>query len=160
LKGLLYEEWVPAGRLVKALTVFSFSLILCVMLMVTSSNVATRDPSPIFALGAVLAFLSFLFWNYRGIRIEVNSERLMVHYGLFNRKRIPMVDIVSCEPDEAPFRRYGGVGVRYGIDGSWAYTTSLGEAVRVTLRRGRPFVFSSNSPMEICSVIDQVKSVQ
>jgi len=100
-----------------------------------------------------------VFWNYRGIRIKVNAKNLLIYYGFFNRKRIPIVDIVSCEPTKASFGRYGGIGVRYGTDGSWAYTTSFGDAVKIILRKGKPFVFSSNNPEKICSIVSQMKSV-
>jgi len=89
----------------------------------------------------------------------VNNRDLIIDYGFFNHTRIPIVDVVSCKPTKASFGRYGGVGVRYGVDGSWAYTTSLGDAVKIVPRKGRPFVFSSNNPEEICGTIDQMKSV-
>ena len=159
MKNLVYVEWVPAGTLIKAL-VGSFSLlILCTLLITVAFDVAFQHPFLIVFLASPLAFVLFVFWNYRGIRIKVNSKELLVYYGFFNRKRILIADIVSCEPTKASFRRYGGIGIRYGTDGSWAYTTSLGDAVKVILRRGKPLVFSSNNPEEICSVIDKMKSM-
>jgi len=107
---------------------------------------------------SVLAFLALLFWNYKGIKILLNTEELLINYGVLNRKSITLEDIVSCEPTKASFRRYGGVGVRLGIDGSWAYTTSLGDAVKIILRKGKPFVFSSNNPGKICSIINQMRA--
>jgi len=89
----------------------------------------------------------------------MTTENLLIYYGFFNHKRIPIGDIVSCEPTKASFGRYGGIGVRYGIDGSWAYTTSFGNAVKIILRRGRPFVFSSNNPEKICNIISHTKNV-
>ncbi|MDH5495762.1 MAG: PH domain-containing protein [Candidatus Bathyarchaeota archaeon] len=104
-------------------------------------------------------FVLLGLWNYRGIRIKVTTESLLIYYGFFNRKQILIEDIVSCEPTKAPFRRYYGIGVRYGTDGSWAYTTSLGDAVKIILRKGKPFGFSSNNPEKICSTISQMKNV-
>jgi hypothetical protein len=43
--------------------------------------------------------------------------------------------------------------VRYGSDGSVAYTTSFGDAVEVAPKAGRVFVFSSKKPYEVCEVI-------
>ena len=159
MKDIVYVEWVPAGTLMKAL-VGSFSLLIsCILLVTIAVGFAVQHPFFIVVLASLLAFVLFVFWNYRGIRIKVNPKELLTYYGFFNRKRILIVDVVSCEPTKASFGRYGGVGVRYGTDGSWAYTTSLGDAVQIILRRGKPFVFSSNNPEKICSIINQMKSV-
>jgi hypothetical protein len=159
MKDIVYVEWVPAGTLMKAL-VGSFSLLIsCILLITIAVGFAIRHPFLIVVLASPLAFVLFVFWNYRGIRIKVTVKNLLIYYGFFNRKHIPIVDIVSCEPTKASFGRYGGVGVRYGTDGSWAYTTSLGDAVQIILRKGKPFVFSSNNPEKIRSIINQMKSV-
>jgi len=41
----------------------------------------------------------------------VTNKKLHINYGFFNRKGIPIVDAVSCEPIKASLRRYGGVGI-------------------------------------------------
>ena len=46
-----------------------------------------------------------------------------------------------------------GCCVRYGSDGSVAYTTSFGDAVEVAPKTGRMFVFSSKKPNQVCEVI-------
>lgn len=152
-----YAEWVPAGRLVKSLVAFISSVFVIIALIVTAFA-SPLAPLLIALLGSVVAFSLALFWNYRGIEIKVSGRKLRVHYGLFNRKNVALADIISCGPTRASFRKYGGVGVRWGVDGSWAYTTSLANAVRINLRKGRPFVFSSNSPEKICSVIRESRS--
>jgi len=159
LKNVVYEEWVATGTLVKALVGFFSLLSLCILLITIAVGVAIQHPFLIVVLASPLAFVLFVFWNYRGIRIKMTTENLLIYYGFFNHKRIPIGDIVSCEPTKASFGRYGGIGVRYGIDGSWAYTTSFGNAVKIILRRGRPFVFSSNNPEKICNIISHTKNV-
>ena len=159
MKDIVYVEWVPAGTLVKAL-VGSFSLlILCIQLITIAVGVAFQHPFLIVVLASLLAFVLLVFWNYRGLQIQVTNKELLTNYGFFNRKRILIGDIVSCEPTKASFGRYGGIGVRYGTDRSWAYTTSFGNAVEIVLPKGKPFVFSSNNPEEICSIINQMKSM-
>jgi hypothetical protein len=75
-------------------------------------------------------------------------------YGLFNCKSFLLKDLVSCKKTKASFGRYWGVGVRYGSDGSVAYTTSFGDAVEVVApKTGRVFVFSSKKPDEACEII-------
>jgi len=158
MKDVVYVEWVPAGTLMKALLGFSSLLIMCILLITITVGFAIQHPFFIVVLASPLVFVLLVFWNYRGIRIKVNAKNLLIYYGFFNRKRIPIVDIVSCEPTKASFGRYGGIGVRYGTDGSWAYTTSFGDAVKLILRKGKPFVFSSNNPEKICNIINQMKN--
>jgi hypothetical protein len=158
MKNVVYVEWVPAGTLIKALVGFFSLLSLCILLITIAVGFAIRHPFLIVVLASPLTFVLFLFWNYRGIRIKVTAKKLLIYYGFFNRKHIPIIDIVSCEPTKASFGRYGGIGVRYGTDGSWAYTTSLGDAVKIILRKGKPFVFSSTNPEKICNIINQMRA--
>ena len=153
----VYVEWVPAGTLIKALVGFFSLLILCILLIIIAVGFAIQYPFLIVVLASPLVFVLLVFWNYRGIRIRVTTENLLIYYGLFNRKCILIADIVACEPTEASFGRYGGIGVRYGTDGSWAYTASFGDAVKIIRRKGRSFVFSSNKPEKLCSIINQIK---
>lgn len=159
MKNVGYVEWVPAGILMKALVGFFSLLSLCILVVTIVVGLAIQQPFLIVVLASPLVFVLFVFWNYRGIGIEVTAEALLVYYGLFNRRRIPIGEIVSCEPTKASFGRYGGIGVRYGTDRSWAYTTSFGNAVQVIPRKGKPFIFSSNAPEKICDIINQTKKV-
>jgi hypothetical protein len=159
MENLVYEEWVAVGTLMKALIGLFSLLITCILLTTIVVGVAIQHPFLIIALSSVVAFVLFLFWNYKGIKIQVGNKKLVVNYGIFNRKSILLEDIVSCETIKASFKRYGGIGVRYGIDGSWAYTTSFGNAVKIIPRKGRPFAFSSNNPQQICGIISQTKNV-
>lgn len=157
MKDVVFSEEVSAGSFVKALVASVSLVILCVLSITIITGAAFQNPFWVVIAGVAIAFLLLLFWNYRGIRIQLSKEELQVNYGVINRKSIPLVDIVSCETVKASFWRYGGVGVRLGIDGSWAYTTSFGDAVRITRKKGRPFVFSSNNPQKICKIISQMK---
>ena len=56
---------------------------------------------------------------------------------------------------KADFRTYGGVGIRFGTDGSRAYNTDFGEAVKLTLHHCRAFVFSTKNPQKICNLINE-----
>ena len=69
-----YTEWVPAGALVKGLFVMVSSIIVFVTFAVFlfSEAMVVED---IFGVGfawVVLAFLLFVFWNYRGLRIQIS----------------------------------------------------------------------------------------
>ena len=156
MKDAVYQEWVPTGAFVKAtkLIVASSFVFLLLMLAIFLRPMKTEAVIGFGVSIITLMFILILFLNFRGIKIKVSSERLTVDYGLFNHKSIRLDEIVTCKMVKASFRRFGGVGVRYGLDGSWAYTTSFGNAVEIIPKKGRTFVFSSNNPQEICQLIN------
>ncbi|MGB9622432.1 MAG: hypothetical protein ACPL07_01175 [Candidatus Bathyarchaeia archaeon] len=157
MESVRYSEWVPAGALVKGLTALVAAIIIVFtsFLILLSGEASAEDFQGLLFSWGALAFILFVSWNYRGIRIQITNSRLNVDYGLFNRRSFLLEDIVSCSRIKACFGRYLGVGVRLGFDGSLAYTTSFGEAVMVVPRKGRRFVFSSNSPDQVCSIIGE-----
>jgi hypothetical protein len=153
-----YSEWVPAGRFVKTILGLVSLLFLLVLAISTWVGFSVQNPSFVVIIAVPLVFVLILYGNYRGVRIRITSSELIVRYGFLNSKRIYMSNIVSYEPTTANFGKYLGVGIRYGTDQSLAYTTSFGNAVKIALKKGRPFVFSSHNPKEICNIIDQVKT--
>jgi hypothetical protein len=101
------------------------------------------------------ALLILVYLVFMRLDISIDPERIEVRFGII-RKTIPIEEIVSCEPTHANFKVYGGVGIRYGIDGSKAFTTSFGDAVKIRKRRGRSFVFSTNRPFEVLEHINRL----
>lgn len=151
----VYREWVPAGVLNKVLmTIFSVIVVFGTLFMVLLVDLSVEDLYGFIVAWGVLAVVLFLFWNYRGLEIKINRDQLSINYGIFNKKSIKLKEIISCQITKASFGRYGGSGVRYGFDGSTAYTTSFGNAVEIVPREGRTFVFSSKSPEKICEIIN------
>ncbi len=152
---IVYAEWVPAGKFVKAVILFAFLLILSLGIIIP-----VIIPEEFWFIGiifGVVSILIFLFyWNYRGLKINLTSNQLEVSYGIFNHKRIPLNKITSCDITKAHFRTYGGIGIRFGLDGSWAYNTDFGEAVKLTFQSGRPFLFSTRNPQKICDLIHEL----
>jgi hypothetical protein len=153
-----YSEWVPTGALVKSLFVgFSAYIVVFTLAIYLLVEISIEEFYGLAFGWIILAFLLFLFWNYRGIKIQISNNELSVVYGLFNRKTFLLNDIVSCKKTKVSFGRYWGVGVRYGSDGSVAYTTSFGDAVEVSPKTGRVFVFSSKQPDQVCETIQNFK---
>jgi hypothetical protein len=154
-----YTEWVPTGLIVKSL----FTMIVLIVVLVTFAVFIFSKASLIenilsVSIGWVaLAILLLVLYNYRGIQIRISNQHLLVEYGRFDKKSILLNEIVSCKQTKA-FRRYLGIGVRIGLDGSLAYTTSFSTAVEVTPKVGRVFVFSTNAPKQICEIINQRKN--
>ena len=152
---VLYREWISAGKFVKVLVLFVVLFILSFSIIIT----AFIPKELIFIgiiLGAVSIFILLVYWNYRGLKITLTKNQLDVEYGIFNHKKIPIKKISRCEITKAHFRKYGGVGIRFGVDGSIAYNTDFGEAVKLTFQSGRPFVFSTRNSQEICNLIDKL----
>jgi hypothetical protein len=158
MKDILYSEWVPAGRFVKTIVGLVSLVALLVLVISIWVSLSIQNPSFAAVIALPLTFLLVLYGNYRGIQIIITSNELTIRYGFLNRKHIHMSNISSCEPTKANFGKYWGVGIRYGTDRSLAYTTSFGNAVKIILKKGRPFVFSSHNPQEICNVINQAKT--
>jgi len=157
MENTLYCEWVPAGKFLKAIVGFVSLFALFMLVISVWVSISIKNPFFTVIMAFPLTFLLVLYGNYRGIQIRITSNELIIRYGLLNRKHIPMPNIVSCEPTKANFGKYWGVGIRYGTNGSWAYSTSFGKAVKIVQSKGRPFVFSSNKPYEICSIISRMK---
>ena len=109
-------------------------------------------------LGVIGLFIFLIYWNFRRLKITLTNNKLEVRYGIFNHKRIPLNIITSCDITKARFRTYGGVGIRFGVDGSWAYNTDFGEAVKLTFQSGRQFVFSTRNPQGICNLINKLSN--
>ena len=152
---ILYVEWVPAGKFIKALILFA-----CLLILSSGIIISAFRPKELTFLGiifgAISLFIFLVYWNFRGLKIILTNNQLEVVYGIFNHKRIPLNNITSCEITKAHFRTYGGIGIRFGVDGSWAYNTDFREAVKLTFQSGRPFVFSTKNPQKICTLIHEL----
>jgi hypothetical protein len=153
----VYSEWVSVGKFVRAIAGSISVLALVVLIIAIWFSISIQNPLFAVVVALPLIFVLILYVNYRGVRIRITSKELIVNYGILNRKRIPISDIASCERTKANFGKYLGVGIRYGTDGSWAYSTSFSDAVKINQLSGRPFVFSSNNSDEICSIISRMK---
>ena len=154
---ILFAEWVPAGKFIKVLVLFVCLLIFSIGIIITAFIPKELTFLAIIC-GVVSLFIFLIYWNYRGLKITLTKNQLDVEYGIFNHKKIPIKKITICEITKANFRNYWGVGIRLGVDGSWAYNTDFGEAVKITFQDGRPFVFSTRNSQEICNLINKLSN--
>lgn len=150
----LYQENVPMASWVTALLGLVILGMAGTVLGIVLGGVSREDRAGIPVSMLATAVVAFFFWNFRSIDLRVTRQGFDARYGLFNHKVIPFAEVESCRPTTARFGRFFGIGVRLGVDGTWAYTTSFGPAVEVRRRSGKPFLVSSNRPEEICQVID------
>jgi hypothetical protein len=153
-----FVEWVPMGNLVKGLVAMFFSLeIFISAIILYFEGLIVESLIGVAAAWGILALVAFLFWNYRGISIKISNHRLTVIYGMFNKKSFALDELTYCKRTKANLGRYFGIGVRYGTDGSVAYTTSFGDAVEVAPKGDKVFVFSSKKPDKVCETINKLK---
>jgi hypothetical protein len=153
-----YYEKVGLGNFVKTI-IIALALVFGVVGLVGWYSV-----SLLFGVVMVLLALfaiSIIYGVFGSLKIAITSRELVVSFRLFIRKRFFLCDIESCEQTRTNAGKYYGVGIRYGgTDGSLAYSTSFGSAVRITKAGESPFVFSTNHPETICQIISTKKQQQ
>ena len=151
-KDVVYSEWVPIHKAIIAL--FILVIMILVSVAITTSILEPQSMAITLPFCIVLTiFLILLAINFRGIKITITKVTIEVKYGLFSKKLFTFEDITSCEATEATFKNYIGIGVRVGFYSSLAYTTNFGEAVKLTNKEERLFVFSTRNSQEICEII-------
>lgn len=152
-EDVLYQERVPLAGSVWGLIGLGLALLLGGLVRALLGGVSESERPGLLVGAATILGLGLVAWNYRAVEIRVTRRAFQARYGLLNRTVIPLADVVDCRPMRSTFGRYLGVGLRLGLDGSWAYTTSFGPAVEVLRRSRRPFVVSTNRPQELCQAV-------
>jgi len=95
---------------------------------------------------------TWMFFTFRTLTIEVTDGALRFGFGPF-RRRLRLEDIAGCEREDITFRRYGGIGLRYGA-GAVCYNTRFGRGLRLHVRgRRRDYVLSTDRPEELAGVL-------
>lgn len=117
--------------------------------------IAGWTPAVTYLFLALIVAFSLTTLNFRKLNIKVNSENIEVRYGII-KKKISLNEVISCEPTMVRGIAYGGVGIRVGVDGSLAYITSFGDAVKIMRRNDRPFVFSTKNPEKLSKIINKM----
>jgi hypothetical protein len=69
------------------------------------------------------------------------------------RRSFKLKDIISCKPVKISFGDYLGMGIRLGWDGSIAFNTRFGNAVRIKIKKHRDYVLTCNNPRKLCRVL-------
>ena len=70
------------------------------------------------------------------LRFVVTERAVHAKYGLWG-PTIPLETIVACKVVDYDWLKYGGWGIRRGLDGSWAYVPGSGSVVEITYRGGK-----------------------
>jgi len=92
---------------------------------------------PFWVIGLGLLGLSFfvLAVMLGVLRFVVTERAIHAKYGLWG-PTIPLESVVSCKVVPYDWLKYGGWGIRRGIDGSWAYVPGSGSVVEIAYRDG------------------------
>ncbi len=117
---------------------------------------------PLLGLGLIAPVTAFMWTNFVTLRVTVTSKALHVQYGLFG-PTIPVEDIVSVKAGKYNWLKYGGKGIRFGLDGSTAYNMfgDKSEGVEITYRKGRrtkTVLVSSGDPQGLANAIMEAQA--
>ncbi len=124
---------------------------------------AVGDSAPVALVALPLVGFTWILFSY--LRVVVTSKEVHVQLGVFGPK-IPIDRIDACTVEEYKPLRYGGWGIRRGLDGSWAYSIPGGthRGVRIEYRSGsgkKKAVFvSSNDAEEVAAAIARARAVR
>jgi hypothetical protein len=110
---------------------------------------AQEEARMVLALPAVL--LALLFGS--NLRIQVLGDELVLTYFPLWRRRIPLARIRAAEVVPYDWKRYGGWGLRIGLDGSISYSVWEKQAVRLTLEGQRPVNVGTTRPHELAKAL-------
>jgi hypothetical protein len=91
--------------------------------------------------------------------VRVDAEAVSVRFCPLWGTRIPLDDVISCEPRTyRPILEYGGWGVRYSPFGrGWAYTVSGNRGVQLVLASGRRALVGSQRPQALADAINSAR---
>ena len=153
---VLYKESIRTGKSVRLLVSTIYITLFTISLTMAILDSQFILMSEVIIASMTVAFI-LLYMNFRVLRITITESHLEVRYGKFQRKIIPVTTMIDCEHIQISFKEYGGIGIRLGRDGTWAYNTSLGDAVKITIPGERPFAFSTANPGKVCQLIQEIK---
>lgn len=108
-------------------------------------------PPIIGVFGLSIVFVVYSVFGTMTIRIT--DSVLTVGFG-FIKHTIALDNIDYIEVRKFPWWKYGGFGIRFGLDWSVGYIQNYKRGVLVTPRRGRKLFFSTNRADELAGVMD------
>jgi hypothetical protein len=156
LESPIYQEKVWLGQWTSIAT----GLLIAILtpLIIFQIFVSSREPYLIGLYLILDLFFILLFINFRRLDIVINPTQIHVSFGIITKK-IPLKEVLTCEPVKASLGVYTGAGIRITGDGALAFITRIGgDAVKLRLMSGRSFVFSTNRQMEIIKIIKKLVS--
>lgn len=93
------------------------------------------------------------------MRVTVTAEKVLVDYFPFMRRSFARRDIRSAEVTTfRPVMEYGGWGIRYNLDGIWAYIVNGNRGVLLTFSDGVRIIIGSRRPQELANSLRAMMS--
>ncbi|MFW9923176.1 MAG: hypothetical protein ACFFDW_07830 [Candidatus Thorarchaeota archaeon] len=154
--SILYEEWIPISKFILVLFIFIITILITAIILTFFYD--PIDKIPMLAIGIpFIAFFILIYINYRGMKIIITNDLLIVRFGIFNKKEILISDILTFDNINVKFGDYLGLGVRIGFDSSLAFVTNFGDAIKLSYANSKLFVFSTNNHQEVSRIIAERK---
>ncbi len=135
-----------------------------VLLVLAAFTTATSIASGTWVALATVPLLLLVWILFMFLRVTVTPDALHVQLGLFG-PNIAMGEITSATVAKYEALKYGGWGIRMGLDGSIAYSLPGhgGKGVAVTFtKKGkeRKMFVTCPNPEEIVTAIDKARGVR
>ena len=129
----------------KQLCRWTFLVIIPIVLIPVLSSSAFTIPYALLELMLIFIFINFLY-----LTIEIDGKYLVFGFGIF-KKKIKLKDIGSCRKATINPRDCLGVGVKLGIDKTFAYNTRFsGNGIKIKLKdKKKNYVISTNNAEKI-----------
>lgn len=157
-EGVIYRDKFVAGWGWHALMLFA-TLVTIVPFMLAPDAAELA-----IVMLPALALMVLVWAMFSVLRISVSPTQLHVQLGLFG-PRIPIQDIVSARAVDYDWKKYGGWGIRLGMDGSMAYNMmgDAGRAIEVEYQtrsgRVRKIVVTSSEPEALAQAIASARGL-
>ncbi len=152
MDNVVYREEVPLTQW--ALIMVGLFITILTPTILLEALAVYKEPWSLWLYGFLDLFFIVILLNFRKLDIEIDETHLVASFGYISKK-IKLNTIISCEPIDATLSVYTGMGLRYGGDGSLAYLPSLGEAVKLTIKEDRAFVFSTRNQKLLIEIIQR-----
>lgn len=154
----IYQERIFSRLNAAIFAVVVGGLVFSLIYQLLVGPLGSRPASNQFLVQLILFFLAVGI-NFSTLSIRINSQGVLVGYGLFKRT-VQWADIEKCYQDDVSAANYGGWGIRMGrVRGKWRLVYNVVGSPRVVLAlkkgRFREFVFSTQRPREVIKIINQ-----
>jgi hypothetical protein len=142
-----YKEAFESG------TIFNLLIAGAVLLVGYFLMIPYRDETiPRILLLIIIIVLFGVFLVFRKLDIVVIDKRIKIGFHLLSLE-VLFSDIEEVEVIDPPFWRYGGLGYRFGLDGSIGYVLNFRKGIRISRENGRDIFFSTNNPDEMATIL-------
>ena len=137
-------------------------LLLFLAAFTTATSIFSSGASGTWVALATVPLLLLVWILFMFLRVTVTNDALHVQLGLFGPK-VPVEQITSATVAKYDAMKYGGWGIRLGLDGSVAYSVPGhgGKGVAITFSKDgkeRKMFVTCPNPEEIVSALDQARA--